>query len=127
MLTRAHDRSIFFFFNDTATTEIYTLSLHDALPISGTPGPVYIEYPAQVIQEELDVGPALPPSAYRLVNQTAGADKIAEAVTFIGAAKQPILLVGHGVHTSRAGEAVKALADATASPAIPTSAGTSDI
>src|SRR3712207_7596121 len=31
---------IFFFFNDTATTEIYTLSLHDALPISrSTPGP----------------------------------------------------------------------------------------
>src|SRR2546425_4503775 len=27
----------FFFFNDTATTEIYTLSLHDALPISTTP------------------------------------------------------------------------------------------
>src|SRR2546422_5262742 len=26
---------IFFFFNDTATTEIYTLSLHDALPIYG--------------------------------------------------------------------------------------------
>src|SRR6266487_6812080 len=26
----------FFFFNDTATTEIYTLSLHDALPISPT-------------------------------------------------------------------------------------------
>src|SRR2546430_11901236 len=34
--------SFFFFFNDTATTEIYTLSLHDALPIFGidrvTPG-----------------------------------------------------------------------------------------
>src|SRR5438445_8106177 len=28
----------FFFFNDTATTEIYTLSLHDALPISLTGG-----------------------------------------------------------------------------------------
>src|SRR3712207_7972749 len=27
----------FFFFNDTATTEIYTLSLHDALPISPPP------------------------------------------------------------------------------------------
>src|SRR2546425_3486051 len=26
---------VFFFFNDTATTEIYTLSLHDALPICG--------------------------------------------------------------------------------------------
>src|SRR6267143_6628323 len=38
----------FFFFNDTATTEIYTLSLHDALPISllrpqraGAPGGVH--------------------------------------------------------------------------------------
>src|ERR1039457_5175428 len=27
------DLCLFFFFNDTATTEIYTLSLHDALPI----------------------------------------------------------------------------------------------
>src|SRR2546428_7996852 len=34
---------IFFFFNDTATTEIYTLSLHDALPIStvGTVTEIY--------------------------------------------------------------------------------------
>src|ERR1035438_10881551 len=30
------DTFFFFFFNDTATTEIYTLSLHDALPISVT-------------------------------------------------------------------------------------------
>src|SRR6266436_9580161 len=29
--------SFFFFFNDTATTEIYTLSLHDALPICTAP------------------------------------------------------------------------------------------
>ena len=42
----------FFFFNDTATTEIYTLSLHDALPISGrlppiapTAGVKYKKYP----------------------------------------------------------------------------------
>src|SRR5438552_7050355 len=30
--------SLFFFFNDPAPTEIYTLSLHDALPIYQTPG-----------------------------------------------------------------------------------------
>src|SRR2546422_10985481 len=30
----------FFFFNDTATTEIYTLSLHDALPISQGPAEI---------------------------------------------------------------------------------------
>src|SRR3712207_9079324 len=29
---------VFFFFNDTATTEIYTFSLHDALPICRQPG-----------------------------------------------------------------------------------------
>src|SRR5215213_7630135 len=34
----AYFRLVFFFFNDTATTEIYTLSLHDALPISGRVG-----------------------------------------------------------------------------------------
>src|SRR5260221_4205130 len=33
-LTLDFSNCCFFFFNDTATTEIYTLSLHDALPIS---------------------------------------------------------------------------------------------
>src|SRR2546422_4180455 len=40
----------FFFFNDTATTEIYTLSLHDALPISvrtGAGGAVPLAAPAR--------------------------------------------------------------------------------
>src|SRR2546427_12749835 len=41
---------VFFFFNDTATTEIYTLSLHDALPICdpaafGLPDDVIIIWP----------------------------------------------------------------------------------
>src|SRR3712207_6857485 len=35
MLLVGYFFSLFFFFNDTATTEIYTLSLHDALPIFG--------------------------------------------------------------------------------------------
>src|SRR5690349_24597996 len=34
---------LFFFFNDTATTEIYTLSLHDALPISGARGANWLQ------------------------------------------------------------------------------------
>src|SRR5947209_9606395 len=34
MITNFYCLSFFFFFNDPATTEIYTLSLHDALPIS---------------------------------------------------------------------------------------------
>src|SRR5690242_20986643 len=45
MIQRNHSTScprsqyfVIFFFNDPATTEIYTLSLHDALPISSAPG-----------------------------------------------------------------------------------------
>src|SRR2546422_7158610 len=44
----------FFFFNDTATTEIYTLSLHDALPISLLPT-VCVDRPLSVFTSELNV------------------------------------------------------------------------
>src|SRR5258708_35660845 len=57
-----------FFFNDTATTEIYTLSLHDALPISiippklslqSRPMPaVHLESPVPVNVAKADAGPA---------------------------------------------------------------------
>src|SRR6267378_7133594 len=41
----------FFFFNDTATTEIYTLSLHDALPICHMPVPVtFVKRPRATIR-----------------------------------------------------------------------------
>src|SRR3712207_7416497 len=41
----------FFFFNDTATTEIYTLSLHDALPISRlTNNRIATAIPAKIVE-----------------------------------------------------------------------------
>src|SRR5256885_14864753 len=58
--------SLFFFFNDTATTEIYTLSLHDALPIckkvhddpvdasSGAMEQLFLSYTAKDMQKELE-------------------------------------------------------------------------
>src|SRR5258708_27660385 len=48
--------SIFFFFNDTATTEIYTLSLHDALPIY----PRSIALPGRVVWADLSEPPSHP-------------------------------------------------------------------
>src|SRR5256885_9623698 len=51
----------FFFFNDTATTEIYTLSLHDALPISyGSPAARYSRSAARARRS-----PGLPGSSAR--------------------------------------------------------------
>jgi acetolactate synthase-1/2/3 large subunit len=107
------------------TDEIVREAIRRAM--SGTPGPSYIEFPSHVILEELDVPDPLPPSRYRLVNQGAGAREIAEAAKLIREAKRPILLVGHGVHTSRTQSAVKELADLMACPVIQTSGGTSFI
>src|SRR3712207_8720592 len=47
-------QALFFFFNDTATTEIYTLSLHDALPILAL-GPTE-NGPGGVLDETADAG-----------------------------------------------------------------------
>ncbi len=97
------------------------------IAMSGTPGPTYVEYPSHIILEELDVPPVLPPHRYRLTNQGADGDRIAEAAELILAAKNPILLVGHAVYTSQSGAKVKALAELMNCPVIQTSGGTSYI
>jgi acetolactate synthase I/II/III large subunit len=107
------------------TDEIVREALRQAM--SGTPGPAYIEYPSHVIQEDLDVPEVRAPAAYRLVKQSAGGAEIAEAVKLARAAKSPILLVGHGVHTSRTQEPVAELARLLGCPIIQTSGGTSFI
>ncbi len=94
---------------------------------TGTPGPVYIEYPSHVINADLDVPEPLPPEAYRLVKPGADANMVAKAVELIKGAKNPILLVGHAVQCSRGSEQVKALADLMACPIIQTSGGSAFI
>ncbi|OBI45907.1 acetolactate synthase [Mycobacterium kyorinense] len=107
------------------TDEIVREALRSAQ--TGTPGPAYIEYPAHVILEELDVPAAVPPHAYRLVNQGASAQMVDKAVELIRKADQPILLVGHAVQCARAGESVEALAKLVNCPVIQTSGGTAFI
>src|SRR5690348_18084823 len=60
--TTPTDTYALFFFNDTATTEIYTLSLHDALPIStetAEPEPSAPPPPVETAEPE----PSAPPTA----------------------------------------------------------------
>jgi thiamine pyrophosphate-dependent acetolactate synthase large subunit-like protein len=87
---------------------------------SGRPGPVYIEIPAHVMLKKVDFPPPAPPTAYRLVHQPAGQALIDEAVKYIKAAKNPIILMGHGVFTSRSAEAVGKLAELMACPLVRT-------
>src|SRR3989475_7487991 len=52
----------FFFFNDTATTEIYTLSLHDALPI--------LRFPIRGRQSPVDISSKKLPGALRATTRS---------------------------------------------------------
>lgn len=88
--------------------------------LSGTPGPVYIEYPMNMLRAELDLAPAAKPPAYRLLSQGADETRLAAAADTIRAAAHPILLVGQGVFVSRATAAVVKLAQVLQCPVIQT-------
>jgi thiamine pyrophosphate-dependent acetolactate synthase large subunit-like protein len=91
--------------------------------LSGTPGPVYIEYPMSVMQAQLELPPAPRPEAYRLVHQAADEKSLAAAMSLIREAKMPILLVGQGVFVSRAHAQVAELAQLLQCPVIQTPGG----
>ncbi len=91
--------------------------------LSGTPGPVYIEFPQNVMTTPLDLPPAPPPQPYRLTRQAADPNRLAYAVTLIAAARAPILLVGQGVFVSRAHQAMTDLARVLPCPIIQTPGG----
>ncbi len=92
---------------------------------SGKPGPVYVEIPAHVLQARPEWAPLQLPETYRLVHQPASAPMIEAAIRLLSEARNPILLVGHGVFTARAHEKVATLAGLLDCPIIQTSGGTS--
>ncbi|MCG8315779.1 MAG: thiamine pyrophosphate-binding protein [Pseudomonadales bacterium] len=88
---------------------------------SGTPGPVYIELPLSVIHETYNWPPVIEPEKYRLVEQAASATMVEKAAELIRAAKNPVLLVGQGMFTSRSHEVVGKLAQLMDCPILQTS------
>src|SRR5215475_16202594 len=70
-----------FFFNDTATTELYTLSLHDALPISATSVLRHIFDPLVDVSNDSKFTPALAES-WRAVSSTQWRFTLRKGVTF---------------------------------------------
>jgi thiamine pyrophosphate-dependent acetolactate synthase large subunit-like protein len=90
--------------------------------LTGVPGPTMIELPLSVMQAQLDLPPAPPPTRYRLVGQEAGTGALAEAAKLLTEASQPIMLLGQGAFASRAHEDLVALAGKLACPIIATTA-----
>src|ERR1700681_839940 len=85
--------------------DMLPLALRQAMTtmLSGRPGPVNIDVPFNVFQEddEVEVPPAAPPHG----SQRGGAspDEVAASVDLILKAKRPVLFIGHGVTLAEAG------------------------
>ncbi len=99
--------------------------VHEAFrrALSGTPGPVYIEYPMNMGQAQLDLPPVTSSEKYRLTHQAADPGRVADAVRLIEAAEVPVLLVGQGVFVSRAHNLVAELARKLNCPVLQTPGG----
>ena len=88
---------------------------------TGKPGPAYIELPLSVIHETYDWPALMAPEKYRMVEQAASGTMIEKAVQLIKQAKNPALLVGQGMFTSRSHQAVGELASQLDCPILQTS------
>src|SRR5436190_12839900 len=86
--------------------DMLPLALRQAMTamLSGRPGPVNVDVPFNVFQEEDDV--EVPPAAPRHGTQRSGAspEQVSAALDTILAAKRPVLFIGHGVTLSEAGK-----------------------
>src|SRR3712207_7428831 len=84
---------VYFFFNDTATTEIYTLSLHDALPISepADQGGLVLAGELGELADDLD---------QRLLHDVRQLDPLAEARAEPGADDHAEIIARSEEHTS---------------------------
>ena len=100
--------------------DMLPLTLRQAIEIavSGRPGPVQIDIPFNIFQEEADV--QLEPSSHSKTRKRAGADPadIDKALTMLGAAQRPVIFIGHGVTLAEAGPELMELVERLTIPVI---------
>jgi acetolactate synthase-1/2/3 large subunit len=100
--------------------DMLPLALRQAMTtmLAGRPGPVNVDVPFNVFQEEdlVDVPPSAPP----LNAQRSGAapDDVARAMDMIAAAQRPVIFIGHGVTLSEAARELTAFVQKLAIPVI---------
>lgn len=96
-------------------TERIPEAIHDAfrMALSGKRGPVFLDIPRDLLDNQTIDGEFLSPQTYRAVNVRTPADSqaIQQAVTLLAQAQRPLLLAGGGVVDSEAGTDAVALAE----------------
>ena len=100
--------------------DMLPLTLRQAIEIavSGRPGPVQIDIPFNIFQEEADVQLEL--SSHSKTIKRSGADPadIDKALTMLGAAQRPVIFIGHGVTLAEAGPELMELVERLTIPVI---------
>lgn len=100
--------------------DMLPLTLRQAIEIavSGRPGPVQIDIPFNIFQEEADV--QLEPASHSKTRKRSGADPadIDKALTMLGAAQRPVIFIGHGVTLAEAGPELMELVERLTIPVI---------
>src|SRR5256885_16443051 len=107
----------FFFFNDTATTEIYTLSLHDALPISMTPERVKEGLLDVALELEKKQRAFAEKQGIRLYGELRlghhGSEAICHSKILEGHAEPGMVIIGSECHTPQGSEEIRVGEDGT--------------
>jgi len=100
--------------------DMLPLTLRQAIEISvsGRPGPVQIDIPFNIFQEEADV--QLEPSSHSKTRKRSGADPadIDKALTMLGTAQRPVIFIGHGVTLAEAAPELMELVERLTIPVI---------
>lgn len=91
--------------------------------LSGTPGPVYIEYDAMMHIEQWDYPPLDSLERYRTLAGQASETVVAAAAALLSSASTPLMLVGEAVQHQQAKQAAIALAERLGCPIVTTFAG----
>jgi acetolactate synthase I/II/III large subunit len=91
--------------------------------LSGTPGPVYVEYDSMMHAQEWDYPPLVDPARYRAGPQDAPQTAVADAAALLQDAALPVLLVGEAVQHARCQQALLALVEKLGCPVVTTFAG----
>jgi acetolactate synthase I/II/III large subunit len=100
--------------------DMLPLALRQAMDtmLTGRPGPVNLDIPYNVYQEEDEV--ELPPRSHRFGAHRPGAspEAVAEAVDLLAQSRKPVLFIGHGATLSEAGPEITELAERLEIPVI---------
>jgi len=100
--------------------EMLPLALRQAAAtmLGGRPGPVNLDIPFNLFQEEADVAVEAPSGGHNLRRSGAAPEDVARAADMMIAARRPVLFIGHGVTLSEAGAELTALAQRLRIPVI---------